>query len=261
MVLGIIGDERARVPLEQKVRDPNSLIQFDAVRALGALHDPRSLPVLAEALRHANPLIRGQAALALGEFMDEAVYRALADAFAAETDSFVRECMYDSLAHFGSGGFVPDLVRDLATTANPLARRHLAMIAGRYIEGRDDAFYKTLSLETQEQGSGGQQRLERMLKRVRRLEIAEDIRAELAASVERLRDLFWAGRHGESAALICELFRRYVGILPGAGDEKRALFVLELIGRQAGTVVADNREFTLLALYAFYRLIAKTAED
>ncbi|MFQ6607799.1 MAG: HEAT repeat domain-containing protein [Fidelibacterota bacterium] len=65
--LGLLGDERALLPLMELAEDPNARIRLEAIISLGNIGNEQATPILEKALYDSEPNVRWDAAIALAK--------------------------------------------------------------------------------------------------------------------------------------------------------------------------------------------------
>lgn len=230
--LGRISEEEGRKALEHVLTSPDSMIHDEAVWSLGKIGNEESVDVLLDFLSSDDAGFRARVVLALGEIRSAKAAGPLVEMLDTEENEFVRECIFDSLSILEHPDVLPRLIRSLAEQTSLLSRRHLAMSAGVYIDGKKDEFYRIFTEEIENRGALGNAVSRKIYSALRKL--SEE---QCLSDAKMLGDLFWESAYADVIEKVLNMYE-HLSDRQGSNDMCAAvLHSIRSIGRDRKSVV------------------------
>jgi hypothetical protein len=245
--LGRISHNAGRSALEKVLKDPSSMIHDEAVWSLGKIGDEESVDILLPLLTTDDAGFRARVVLALGEIRSRKAVGPLVELLENEDNHFVQECIFDSLAILEDTSVLPRLVRSLAKETSPLSKRHMAMSAGVYIDGKKDEFYKLLERELEVKGTMGNavsSKIRSGLKKIS-FEAYQD-------EADTLGDLFWDEEYKDVIDVVLRLFTSIRGLHDNDNTPSIVLKTMQKLDRNQ---LEPGMELAAIAMYSLMHFI------
>jgi len=245
--LGRISHNAGRSALEKVLKDPSSMIHDEAVWSLGKIGDEESVDILLPLLTTDDAGFRARVVLALGEIRSRKAVGPLVELLENEDNHFVQECIFDSLAILEDTSVLPRLVRSLAKETSPLSKRHMAMSAGVYIDGKKDEFYKLLERELEVKGTMGNavsSKIRSGLKKIS-FEAYQD-------EADTLGDLFWDEEYKDVIDVVLRLFTSIRGLHDNDNTPSIVLKTMQKLDRNQ---LEPGMELSAIAMYSLMHFI------
>ncbi|MFC1479640.1 MFS transporter [Planctomycetota bacterium] len=245
--LGRISHNAGRLALENILENPSSMIHDEAVWSLGKIGNEESVDILLTFLTTDDAGFRARVALALGEIRSPKAIGPLVELLENEDNQFVQECIFDSLAILEDTSVLPQLIRSFAKETSALSRRHMAMSAGVYIDGKKDEFYKLLEGEIEVKGTVGNTVSAKIRSGLKKLSLEE-----YQDEADKLGDLFWDEEYGD---VIDFVLRFYSSISDKNDKDDIPSIVLRTMQKLDRNQLEPGMEIAAIAMYSLMHFI------